>query len=49
VLVSDQLQGLLELGAALGRVLDQVLVLDHVEGGECGGAGDRVRAVRAAL
>ena len=49
VLVGDQLQRLLELRAAVGRVLHQALVLDDVEGRQRSGAGDRVRAVRTAL
>src|SRR4029079_12823406 len=47
--VGDATQGVLELRAAHRRVLDELLVLDDVEGRDGRRAGDGVRAVGAAL
>src|SRR5690625_3551194 len=46
---TDLLQALAQPLAPRDDVGDQVLLLDHVEGGECSGASDRVAAVGAAL
>src|SRR5690606_23759632 len=43
------LQAFTQIAAVLGGLVDQVLFLDHLQGGESGGAGHRVGSVGAAL